>query len=73
MMKVIKAIVDEIPKACINCGYGYLKNSPYCTLSQCKGIDVNPYISRPDWCPLVRKDLYDMEIIQNFVGKESEE
>jgi len=51
-MKIIKVIVDEMPKACINCGYGHLKDSPYCTLNQCRGIDINPYERRPDWCPL---------------------
>lgn len=52
-MRIIKVIVDEFPRACINCGYGHLKDDSYCTLSQCRRIDINPYISKPDWCPLI--------------------
>jgi hypothetical protein len=83
MTKVIKVIVDEIVDGCWNCDLLHRvdgsrdENGRVRYLCSAHGfirttfnIDVN---DRPDWCPLVRKDLYDMEIIQNFVGKESEE
>ncbi len=72
-MKVIKVIVDELPKNCSRCKLKYTRMRGEGKIC----FNANKYCSdndtRPNWCPLVRKDLYDMEIIQNFVGKESEE
>lgn len=83
MMQIIKVIVDEIPDGCWNCDFlhrvdgGRDENNRVRYLCVAHGFMRTTFNiaenSRPSWCPLVRKDLYDMEIIQNFVGKESEE
>lgn len=79
-MEIIKAIVNEFPDGCVNCPLldyeqAYCHANGNSLISTKKDRDKLEKIKgyRPDWCPLVRKDLYEMEIIQNFVGIESEE
>jgi hypothetical protein len=72
-----KVIVREIPDTCAECEYcnrrPYFYGSGWMDMCDIKRELISDKYNRPNWCPLVRKDLYDMEIIQNFVGKESEE
>ena len=50
-MKIIKVIVDELPRACINCGWA---DHNSCTLRQCREFIMEDlYKSRPNWCPLI--------------------
>ena len=54
-MKVIKVIVDEMPKDCKHCDYK-LHVSQRCGLAN-RTIDIGWILdkTRPDWCPLMRE------------------
>lgn len=67
-MNVLKIVVDEVPECCDLCwfvGYsegGYSKhNGHFCegtnAVKENKIISVDPYKSRPDWCPLVVEEV----------------
>jgi hypothetical protein len=60
MMKVIKVIVDELPKNCVDCWFGQtLSYDPnddfeFIYYEYCLVMDKDNYdrSSCPDWCPL---------------------
>jgi hypothetical protein len=64
MMEVIKVIVDELPKNCVDCWFGqtlsYDPNDDFEFIyhEYCLVMDKNNYdrSSCPDWCPLVDYD-----------------
>lgn len=59
-MKILKIIVDEIPKSCWYCPYALMDDD---TVFYCSALPVSPldnalnehnlYVAKPDWCPLV--------------------
>lgn len=51
-MKVIKVIVDELPKNCCTCFLvGDDSSFGYCLAGE--ELESDYFIRRPDWCPLV--------------------
>lgn len=62
-MKVIKAIVDEIPETCMKCNYSYGNT---CEIMFKRFTDIR-FASRPDWCPLVEQNVYAVNIIQEYI------
>jgi hypothetical protein len=48
-MKVIKVVVDELPKDCPDCDWSNIGD---CFLVG-RQHDCNCYDRRPDWCPLI--------------------
>ena len=52
-MHIIKAIVDELPKSCVDCRLmGRDSQLGYCTIAD-EELETSYCTTRPDWCPLV--------------------
>lgn len=51
-MKVLKVIVDELPKNCFSCDFSYDR---VCSVLF-KRLEETRFETRPDWCPLVTED-----------------
>ena len=58
-MRVLKVIVDEVPKSCLKCNHCY-DNTCEITFKRLTNIRFD---SRPEWCPLVcRDDVFDFVV-----------
>ena len=79
-MKIYKVLVDELPESCDLCwfvGYsegGYSKhNGHFCegtnAVENNKIINVDPYKSRPDWCPLQVVQLLEADYTNSWIVK----
>ena len=56
-MKVIKVIVDELPKGCNWCPFVVVANHLMCiAIVKTLGYVDDPMTDRPGWCPLVLKE-----------------
>jgi hypothetical protein len=52
-MKVIKALVDELPSGCVECRFmGRDSQLGYCPIAG-EELETSYCTARPDWCPLV--------------------
>jgi hypothetical protein len=78
-MKIIKVLVDRLPKSCEDCSIiqwdRYMLN---CWCGVNKYEDVEKYCrknTRPEWCPLVTGDklLFEHSVMKRWLEKESEE
>lgn len=63
MMKILKVIVDEMPKGCGDCSFCYwyminpddeIRSDMWCELVD-KAVLSKDFTARPDWCPLVEE------------------
>ena len=70
-MKILKAIVDELPGNCAQCGY-YVSTEDkssaivwYCRIHY--GDSMQTILGRPDWCPLIKKGDTPLEDIDGYI------
>lgn len=65
-MKVIRVVVDELPKNCFSCDFSYDR---VCSVLF-KRLEETRFETRPDWCPLVTMGQIDFDSLRATWEKE---